>query len=777
MDLAAARLVMGAESNSSMEDIEALYQSEKQHLLDKLVQAPSEGLKAKFRAALSELEEARETLLSAANAAASTFTSSTRPSVSSLSATKYADLPAAGPILTQVGGTGSGPAASSLGLKEGDVLMERYEFRERVGVGGMGAVFRAFDRNRNEEIAIKVLLPGLLSNAQARERFLHEAKLASSLSHPNIVNVFDVQKDGAFDFLTMELLHGQTLRQMVTARRLSRQGFTVSEVQDIVSPLCDALGYAHSKTVHRDIKPENVWVGDDGTIKVMDFGIARLLSTSQLTQTGVAMGTAYYMAPEQLAGRPVDARADQYSLAVMVYELLAGEIPAGRIKPLHEVAKGVSKGLSRAVERALEPDASARYTDMAAFKLALKKGERRRGAGGTKIVMGVLGLAVAAAIAGAFVMRGEAVNGMLEQFKPVSKEERERQQVSALRLVGEVKNQRDRFAAIQKVFEQRARDAEQDVDRLTAEVRRARDEQDRRRGESDLKQAEEQRLLRDQEWKLAQQVVFSGDATARFEGDWTLADNLVRDKDYIRAATTLEALKAAYDMSLNKIDDVSKIVAKERAAKVALQNWSRDVANLNISRPQYYAPVEEAFNTAEAKYAAGTYVEAATEFDAITVSIKQLDQDVANPIRAKLDRAEKDRLAKAAADAKEREDRLAQERVIKSYWAMAVASELGKNSKHSFGFSINEAPEQAKLDALSKCNSTASETCRIVGEAVPGKLTCFAAVQPAGNDQSYRAIAKSDVSTTEAGQSAMDLCARDKRTGCHIVFSKCNNEH
>jgi serine/threonine protein kinase len=182
----------------------------------------------------------------------------------------------------------------------------------------MGAVYRAFDRNRGEEIAVKVLLPHLLRNPAARERFVAEAKIASALSHPNIVNVYDVQRDGELDLLTMELLQGGTLRQLMRRRSEARQTFSVEEALGVALAIGAALTYAHRRTLHRDVKPENVWVEEDGTYKLMDFGLARLMSESNLTATRATMGSAYYMAPEQIkSAKTIDARADQYSLAVI----------------------------------------------------------------------------------------------------------------------------------------------------------------------------------------------------------------------------------------------------------------------------------------------------------------------------------------------------------------------------------------------------------------------------------------------------------------------------
>src|SRR5690606_35273834 len=135
----------------------------------------------------------------------------------------------------------------------------------------------------------KVVLPGLVEDEQALERFMTEAKTSTSLAHPGIVKCFDVQRDGELLFLTMELLEGRTLRQVLDAQRSAGRRSEVAEAVRIGQAVCEALRYAHETTVHRDVKPENVFLCSDGKIKLMDFGIARVLSASQLTMSGAAM--------------------------------------------------------------------------------------------------------------------------------------------------------------------------------------------------------------------------------------------------------------------------------------------------------------------------------------------------------------------------------------------------------------------------------------------------------------------------------------------------------
>ena len=235
-----------------------------------------------------------------------------------LSETQFQDLPARAPLHTSLG-VGS-LAASLPGLAPGQLLLDRYEVVAQLGSGGMGMVFEALDRETERNIAVKVLLPNLLSDADARRRFENEAEIASSLKHANIVDVYGLHNDDGMTFITMELLQGRSLRTEIIERGERGQRFSVDEVMKISEQLCGALSEAHSSTIHRDVKPENVWLTQDDELKLMDFGIARVMRPSHFTTQGLSMGTAYYMAPEQLRGdQTLDHRADQYAGGVMLY--------------------------------------------------------------------------------------------------------------------------------------------------------------------------------------------------------------------------------------------------------------------------------------------------------------------------------------------------------------------------------------------------------------------------------------------------------------------------
>ena len=209
---------------------------------------------------------------------------------------------------------------------EGRILDGRYQLGSLLGVGGMAKVYLATDRVLERQVAVKVLSPPHAHDPSFVERFRREARAAARLSHPNIVAVFDSGSDAGLHYLVMEYVAGQSLAQL-----LHRQGrLAPRRAAELGVEVCAALAAAHAQgLVHRDVKPANVLVGDDGRVKVTDFGIAKAAATATLTGTGTVLGTAAYLSPEQAQGGPVDARSDLYSLGCVLYELLTGSPPFG----------------------------------------------------------------------------------------------------------------------------------------------------------------------------------------------------------------------------------------------------------------------------------------------------------------------------------------------------------------------------------------------------------------------------------------------------------------
>lgn len=274
-----------------------------------------------------------------------------------------------------VGVQAAEPAASAL-AKTGDVLGDRYEIRKVIGQGGMGAVYEAFDRVLKESVALKVLLPSLVRDTHALERFVREARISRQLTHQNIVRVHDMSILGGSPCISMEHISGMSLRKLLDSRWKAEKPLSIKEVVKLGTSLCEAMEYAHQKTVHRDLKPDNILVTREGKIKVSDFGIATLVSVSESRLTSGMLGTAYYMAPEQMSGNAkIDLRADIYSLGVILYEAAIGKIPVGRFKTPREARSDVPEHIDRAIIDALSPDVEQRPETMAVLRQRLAGGQ------------------------------------------------------------------------------------------------------------------------------------------------------------------------------------------------------------------------------------------------------------------------------------------------------------------------------------------------------------------------------------------------------------------
>lgn len=205
----------------------------------------------------------------------------------------------------------------------GRYLDNRYEILEKIGEGGMSVVYKARCHRLNRFVAVKILKDELAKDSELRRRFHAESQAVAMLSHPNIMAVYDVSKSGETEYIVMELIEGITLKQYI--RRKNQ--LTWKETMHFTTQICKALQHAHSRgIVHRDIKPQNILLLKDGTVKVADFGIARLQS-KQHTLTQQALGSVHYISPEQAKGAPVDVRSDLYSLGVVMYEMMTGKVP------------------------------------------------------------------------------------------------------------------------------------------------------------------------------------------------------------------------------------------------------------------------------------------------------------------------------------------------------------------------------------------------------------------------------------------------------------------
>src|SRR5918996_3127270 len=265
------------------------------------------------------------------------------------------------------------------------VLNDRYQIEAPLGRGGMATVFRGTDRVLNRTVAVKILADRFAGDDKFVTRFRREAQAAARLNHPNIVSIYDTGDDDGAHYIVMELVEGDTLGDV-----LRRDGALPPErAAAIAVSVAEALERAHQAgLVHRDVKPGNVMLTPDGSVKVMDFGIARAASEDTLTQTGLVLGTASYLSPEQAQGLPVDARSDIYSLGCVLYEMLTGRPPFDGDTPVaiaymhvnetpprpSELEPSIPPHLNEAVMRGLQKDPEARFPTAEAFRAAVAGG-------------------------------------------------------------------------------------------------------------------------------------------------------------------------------------------------------------------------------------------------------------------------------------------------------------------------------------------------------------------------------------------------------------------
>jgi eukaryotic-like serine/threonine-protein kinase len=274
-----------------------------------------------------------------------------------------------------------------------------YQILEKLGEGGMGVVYKARDTHLDRLVALKVLPPEKVADPERKRRFVQEAKAASALNHPNIITIYDINQENGLDFIVMEFVNGKTLDQL-----LGRRGFRLGEVLKSAVEIADGLARAHAAgIVHRDLKPSNIMVTEEGLVKVLDFGLAKLVEPSESsdwaetlatrrdeapsTEERTIVGTVAYMSPEQAEGKKIDARSDIFSFGTVLYEMVTGRraflgdskmstlaaILHKEPRPVRELKEHVPHDLEKIINRCLRKDPSRRFQAMPDLKVALQE--------------------------------------------------------------------------------------------------------------------------------------------------------------------------------------------------------------------------------------------------------------------------------------------------------------------------------------------------------------------------------------------------------------------
>ena len=282
-------------------------------------------------------------------------------------------------------------SASAAVFEIGDVLGGRYEILQLLGEGGMGAVYKATDRELDRFVALKVIRPELASNPSILARFKQELLLAHQVTHRNVIRIYDLGEAEGVKFITMEFIEGRDLRSIIR----EKNKFAPEEAVEVIQQVCLALDAAHSVgVIHRDLKPQNIMQDGTGRMLVMDFGLARTLEGDGMTQTGAIVGTMEYMSPEQSLGKDLDQRSDIFALGLILYEMLTGKQPfaadsalASLIKrtqeraiPVSDVDAQIPGALSGIVSKCLERDVNLRYQNTAELLADLERWQGKRAA-------------------------------------------------------------------------------------------------------------------------------------------------------------------------------------------------------------------------------------------------------------------------------------------------------------------------------------------------------------------------------------------------------------
>jgi eukaryotic-like serine/threonine-protein kinase len=330
------------------------------------------------------------------------------------------------------------PAEEAPTLPPGTMLAGRYQIVDLLGLGGMGAVYKAFDRQLTRLVALKTILPEMAGTPTALKRFKQEVLLAQSIVHKNVVRIFDIGEDSGTKFITMDFIEGVDLKSLIT----QKGKLPPAEAARIIRQACLGLEAAHAAgVVHRDLKPQNIMIEKDGHIVVMDFGIARSGESRGATQTGAFLGTPEYMSPEQARTENVDARSDIFSLGLIFYELLTGKLPfqgktvletmfkrtTERAIPPAEIDATVPKGANDIVNKCLQIEREHRYQsvtelleDLETFDPTKKVGAAARLGGRLKRKTGYWKIAATIAVVVVVALAGFTLRDRFAPVKPAA---------------------------------------------------------------------------------------------------------------------------------------------------------------------------------------------------------------------------------------------------------------------------------------------------------------------------------------------------------------------
>jgi serine/threonine-protein kinase len=460
----------------------------------------------------------------------------------------------------------------------------RYEVVDLIGQGGMGALYRARDPRIGRYVAIKLLRPGY-DTPELRDRFAREARAAGILSHPNIVTIYDVGEHDGLPFIAMEFVRGDTFADLICLR----PPLPVMRKVQLTEEVCSGLAHAHEMAiVHRDIKPANLIVGPEGTVKILDFGIAKLTTTST-TLPGSILGTMNYMAPEQIRGTPVDARADIFSVGAVLYELLShqqafpGQLPDdvlprilhGQPTSLVEYCPDLDPRLVEIVEQALEKDPDHRFQSIVSLQKALANVRRSPDFGKP--------------MAGDTRQRRtdeieRHLNDVQRAFDAAEYEAAIESCKQILMLDSSEQRALDHLSRIHAAMDERQAALEREAQRAEEEARR-RLEEERRLAEEERRRAEEERRRAEEEARRAEAEARAAAAAARLRDAEQKLDEAAVRLEQGDLDGTADLLQRANELApqhprLAGVTQQLQEARERRAAEEAAERLKQEVAAL-----------------------------------------------------------------------------------------------------------------------------------------------------------------------------------------------------
>jgi formylglycine-generating enzyme required for sulfatase activity/serine/threonine protein kinase len=463
--------------------------------------------------------------------------------------------------------------SSKSDLAPGQTLLGRYRIIKRIGCGSTGVVYRAHDDKKGKDIAVKVIFPRLLTDKEIKERFLAEAGIASELYHPGVVKLSGVHSDDQYCFLTMELLEGRNLRQIMDARQKARKPFTRKEVIHIVTTLIDILHYAHVRTVHRNLKPENIWIGKNKKYRIMDFGVAPLLQTERPNGRSLTTGTDNYIAPEQLKDwYNVNSDADQYALGVLMCELLNGKISAKKIHSVRRRYKKVNRNISSVVAKMLAVNVTHRFRSIVLAKEGLLKTESRSRILLTNRKFNTLVATVVVSLTIVLLVNSQnRLIGFWDSIRPLSVQAKHLLFDETIKRVNDVNRLNRLLTKARRDLETSIKKGQNNIRSLHGDLAKARYESDKIEFQQQIDQALVD-LARKQELKrFSERVIFSDGSLLQLESRVEESLSLLEQGQHRRATDLIKPIQDNLTKRLQQFSSAEKYpVVRERLAEAQL---------------------------------------------------------------------------------------------------------------------------------------------------------------------------------------------------------------